>query len=417
MIAHGGQGVDAKAERRGICRMVKKPGSGKPELKTDTRLVTGGRDPFSYHGFVNPPVHHASTVLYPTADDMLANRGRYHYGRRGTPTSEALEQAMAEIEGPACAGVALAPSGLAAISSTLLSVASAGDHILVSDSVYEPTRILCNTVLKRLGIETTFYDPLIAEGIAELCKSETRLVFVEAPGSQSFEMQDVPAIAAAAHAKGALVAMDNTWATPLHFRALDFGVDLSIQAGTKYIAGHADVMIGMVAANSAAWPQLHKTVGTLGLCVGPDDIYLTLRGLRTLGVRLARHQESGLKIARWMQQRPEVARVLYPPLESDPGHAIWQRDFSGACGLFAVVLKPAPDAGIRAFLDAVKLFGLGYSWGGFESLVIPFDCTKYRTATQWVPGGPTLRFHVGLEDSQDLIADLERAFAALAAAR
>jgi cystathionine beta-lyase len=211
--------------------------------------------------------------------------------------------------------------------------------------------------------------------------------------------------------------MDNTWATPLHFRALDFGVDLSIQAGTKYIAGHADVMIGMVAANAAAWPQLHKTVGTLGLCVGPDDIYLALRGLRTLGVRLARHQESGLKIARWMEARPEIARVLYPPLESDPGHALWQRDFTGGCGLFAVVLKPVPDTTIRAFLDALKLFGLGYSWGGFESLVIPFDCTKYRTATQWTPGGPTLRFHAGLEDASDLIADLERGFAAMAAAR
>jgi cystathionine beta-lyase len=397
--------------------MVKKPDSDKPELKPDTRLVTGGRDPFSYHGFVNPPVYHASTVLYRSADDMLSSRGRYHYGRRGTPTSDALEQAIAEIEGPACAGVALVPSGLAAISSALLSVASAGDHILVSDSVYEPTRVLCDSVLKRLGIETTYYDPLIGAGIAKLFKPNTRLVFVEAPGSQSFEMQDVPAITATAHAMGALVAMDNTWATPLYFRALDFGVDLSIQAGTKYIAGHADVMIGMIAANSAAWPQLHKTVGTLGLCVGPDDIYLTLRGLRTLGVRLARHRESGLTIARWMQQRPEVVRVLYPPLESDPGHALWQRDFSGACGLFAVVLKPVPDAAIRAFLDALKLFGMGYSWGGFESLVIPFDCTKYRTATQWAPGGPTLRFHIGLEDTGDLIADLERGFAALSAAR
>src|SRR5829696_6217232 len=259
MIPHKGQGVDAKAQARGICRMAKKPDDGKPELKADTRLVTGGRNPFSYHGFVNPPVYHASTVLYPTADDMLANRGRYHYGRRGTPTSEALEQAMAEIEGPACASVALVPSGLAAISFALLSAASAGDHILVSDSVYEPTRILCNSVLKRLGIDTTYYDPLIGGGIATLFKSNTRLVFLESPGSLSFEMQDVPAIAAAAHAKGALVAMDNTWATPLHFRALDFGVDLSIQAGTKYIAGHADVMIGMIAANSSAWPQLHKT--------------------------------------------------------------------------------------------------------------------------------------------------------------
>jgi cysteine-S-conjugate beta-lyase len=417
MIAHNGQGVDAKAEARGICRMAKKPDDGKPELKADTRLVTGGRDPFSYHGFVNPPVYHASTVLYPTADDMLSSRGPYHYGRRGTPTSQALEQAMAEIEGPACAGVALVPSGLAAISFALLSAASAGDHILVSDSVYEPTRILCNSVLKRLGIETTYYDPLIGAGIAALFKSNTRVVFLESPGSLSFEMQDVPAIAAAAHAKGALVAMDNTWATPLYFRALDFGVDLSIQAGTKYIAGHADVMIGMIAANSSAWPQLHKTVGTLGLCVGPDDIYLALRGLRTLGVRLKRHQESGLKIARWMQGRAEVVRVLYLALENDPGHALWQRDFSGACGLFSVVLKPAPDAAIRAFLDALKLFGMGYSWGGFESLVIPFDCTNCRTATRWAPGGPTLRFHVGLEDTDDLIADLERGFAALAAAR
>jgi cysteine-S-conjugate beta-lyase len=396
--------------------MAKEPDGTKPELKPDTRLVTGGRDPFSYHGFVNPPVHHASTVLYRSADDMLSNRGRYHYARRGTPTSEALQQAMAEIEGPACAGVVLVPSGLAAISSALLSATSAGDHILVSDSVYEPTRILCNTLLKRLGIETSYYDPLIGAGITTLFKPNTRLVFMESPGSLSFEMQDVPAIAAAAHAKGALVAMDNTWATPLYFRALDFGVDLSIQAGTKYIAGHADVMIGMIAAAAAAWPRLHHTVGTLGLCVGPDDIYLTLRGLRTLGVRLARHQESGLKIARWMQARPEVARVIYPPLETDPGHALWQRDFSGACGLFTVVLKPVSDTAVRAFLDGFKLFGLGYSWGGFESLVIPFDCTKYRAATQWTPGGPTLRFHVGLENADDLIADLERGFAALAAA-
>jgi cysteine-S-conjugate beta-lyase len=417
MIGHDGQGVDAKGEGRGICRMVKKPDSGKPEMKADTRLVTGGRDPFSYYGFINPPVYHASTMLYRSADDMLAGRGRYQYGRRGTPTSEALEQAMAQIEGPSCAGVALVPSGLAAISTTMLSAVNAGDHVLVTDSVYEPTRILCNTVLKRLGIETTYYDPLIGAGIAELFKSNTRLVFLESPGSLSFEMQDVPAIAAAAHARGALVAMDNTWATPLYFRALDFGVDLSIQAGTKYVGGHADVMIGMISANEAAWPQLHKTVGTLGLCVGPDDIYLALRGLRTLGVRLRRHYESGLKIARWMQERPEVARVLYPPLDSDPGHALWQRDFSGACGLFSVVLKPAPDAGIRAFLDALKLFGLGYSWGGFESLVIPFNCTKCRTATQWAPGGPSLRFHIGLEDTGDLIADLEGGFAALSAAR
>lgn len=397
--------------------MAKKPDQGKSELKRDTQLVTGGRDSFAYHGFVNPPVYHASTLLYRSADDLLAGRGRYQYGRRGTPTSEALQQAMAEIEGPACAGVALVPSGLNAVSMAILSVVGAGDHILVSDSVYEPTRIYCDSVLKRLDVETTYYDPLIGAGIAALCKPNTRLVFLESPGSLTFEMQDVPAIAAAAHAKGALVAMDNTWATPVHFRALDFGVDLSIQAGTKYIGGHADVMIGMISANAGAWPKLHKIIGTMGLCVGPDDMYMSLRGLRTLGVRLKHHQQSGLKIARWMQERPEVARVLYPPLESDPGHALWQRDFSGGCGLFSVVLKPVSDAAVRAFLDAVKLFGLGYSWGGFESLVIPFDCAKVRTATRWAPGGPTLRFHVGLEDPADLIADLERGFAALAAAR
>ncbi len=390
--------------------------SSKPELKPDTRLVTGGRDPFAYHGFVNPPVYHASTVLYRTAEDLMANRGRYHYGRRGTPTSEALEMAVAGIEGPACAGVALAPSGLAAISSALLAVAGSGDHILVSDSVYQPTRVLCDTVLKRLGIETAYYDPLVGGAIIGLFKPNTRAVFVETPGSQSFEMQDIPAIAASAHALGARVVMDNTWATPLYFRALDAGVDLSIQAGTKYLSGHADVMIGTVAANAAAWPRLKETVGTLGLCVGPDDMYLAMRGLRTLGVRLARHQESGLRVARWLAARPEVLRVLHPALESDPGHAIWRRDFSGACGLFAIVLQPVSEAAICAFLNALGLFGLGYSWGGYESLAIPFDCSGYRTATQWAPGGSTLRFHIGLEDVDDLIADLERGFAALAAA-
>jgi cystathionine beta-lyase len=391
-------------------------GGDKPELKPDTRIVTGGRDPFANHGFVNPPVYHASTVLYPTAEDVFANRSRYQYGRRGTPTTEALQDAIAGLEGPACKGVALLPSGLAAISSALLAAAGAGDHILVSDSVYDPTRKLCDTVLKRLGIETTYYDPLIGSGIGALFKPNTRAVFTEAPGSQTFEMQDIPAIAAVAHAKGALVLMDNTWATPLYFRALDAGVDLSIQAGTKYIGGHADVMIGTVSANAAAWPRLHETVGTLGLCVGPDDIYLTLRGFRTLSVRLARHQESGLRVARWFATRPEVSRVLHPALESDPGHAIWKRDFTGACGLFSVVLKPAPQAALIAFLNALKLFGMGYSWGGYESLVIPFNCARYRTATQWNPEGPALRFHVGLEDVDDLIGDLERGFAAMGAA-
>jgi cysteine-S-conjugate beta-lyase len=394
--------------------MTKKPDA---PTKPETRLVTGGRDPASHHGFVNPPVYHASTVLYADAEDLIAHRSRYQYGRRGTPTSEALEKALAELEGPDCAGVALLPSGLSAIATAFLAVVGAGDHILVSDSVYRPTRIFCDSVLKRLGVETSYYDPLAGAGIGRLFKPNTRAVFIETPGSQSFEMQDVPAIAQSAHANKAVVLMDNTWATPLYFRAFDKGVDLVIQAGTKYIGGHSDLMLGAVAANSATWPRLHDTVGTMGLCVGPDDIYLGLRGLRTLGVRLARHQQSALAIARWLAARPEVLRVLHPALESDPGHAIWRRDFSGASGLFSVVLNPVPDAAVYAFLNALTLFGMGFSWGGYESLVICFDCADYRTATAWAPGGPTLRFHIGLEDVGDLTADLERGFAALAAAR
>lgn len=398
--------------------MTKKPDfhSPLPPLDPQTRIVTGGREPFEHFGFVNPPVYHGSTVLYRTAADLVAHRGRYQYGRRGTPTSEALEKALAGLEGPACAGVALLPSGLAAISTALLSVLKAGDHLLVSDSVYRPTRTFCDGALTRLGIETTYYDPLIGAGIAKLFRPNTRAVFVEAPGSQSFDMPDVPAIAAQAHAQGATVLMDNTWATPLFFRALDHGVDLSIQAGTKYIVGHSDVMLGTVSATAACAPRLKETVTTYGLCVGPDDVYLGLRGLRTMAVRLDRHQQSGIEVARWLAARPEVSRVLHPALETDPGHAIWQRDFTGASGLFSVVLKPASERAVYAFLDALTLFGMGFSWGGYESLVILFDCTDYRTATRWQPEGPTLRFHVGLEKVSDLIADLERGFAALAAA-
>jgi len=394
--------------------MAKAP---KGPLKPETQLVTTGRDTEGQYGFVNPAVYHASTVLYPTAEDQVAHRSRYQYGRRGTPTSEALEGALRAIEGDACAGVALMPSGLAAISTALLSVTGSGDHILVTDSVYRPTRNFCDGLLKRMGVETTYYDPLIGTDIGRLFKPNTKVVFVEAPGSQSFEMQDIPAIAKVAHGRDALVLMDNTWATPLYFRALDKGVDLSIQAGTKYIGGHSDVMIGCVSANAASLPALKAAMNLLGLCVGPDDMFLALRGLRTLAVRLARHYQSGLTVARWLSQRPEVARVLYPALEGDPGHAIWKRDFTGACGLFSIVLKPTPEKAVHAFMNALQLFGMGYSWGGFESLVILFDCSEYRTATKWSPGGPTLRFHVGLEDVGDLIADLDRGFAAMATAR
>ena len=387
------------------------------ELKPDTLLTTGGRDPFAQHGYVNTPVYHASTLLYPTAEDYVAHRGRYQYGRRGTPTSEALETAIQTLDGPACAAVALLPSGLAALSSALLAVLRNGDHLLVTDSVYLPTRKFCDTVLERLGVTTTYYDPLIGGGIAGLIGPNTRAVFVEAPGSLTFETQDIPAIAAAAHARGALVLMDNTWAGPLYFRALEKGVDLAIISGTKYFGGHSDVMLGTVSANAAAAAALKDYVGLAGLCVGPDDMFLGLRGLRTMGVRLARHQESGLKVARWLRDRPEVARVLHPALDTDPGHAIWRRDFTGACGLFSFILKPMPQKVAYAFLNALTLFGMGASWGGYESLAIPFDVSACRTATRWAPGGPAIRLHIGLEDVSDLIADLERGFAAMAVAR
>jgi cysteine-S-conjugate beta-lyase len=278
----------------------------KPKRHQDTKVVTGGRDPAAYHGFVNPPVYHASTVLYPSADDFAARRARYQYGRRGTPTTEALESAIQELEGPQCAGVSLLPSGLAAISAALLSVLQAGDHVLVTDSAYGPTRAFCDQILSRFGITTTYYDPLIGDAIAGLMQPNTRVLFLESPGSLSFEMQDVPALAAAAHAKGALVLMDNTWATPLYFRALESGIDLSIQAGTKYIGGHSDVMLGTVSANAATVAALRKTVYLNGWCVGPDDVYLGQRGLRTLAVRLDRHYQSGVAVAKWLEQRPEI---------------------------------------------------------------------------------------------------------------
>jgi len=389
---------------------------GPNPLRAETTLATAGRDTKAQKGFVNPPVVHGSTVLYPTADDLHAHRGEFQYGRHGTPTTRALQEALMALEGPQCAGVGLAPSGLSAISTTLLAVLKAGDHVLVCDNVYRPSRNFCNGMLARYGVEVGYFDPLIGGRIADLFRPNTRAVLVEAPGSQSLEMPDVPAIAAVAHARGALVIDDNTWATPLYHRSLDQGVDISLQAATKYIGGHSDIMFGTISANAKAWPVVAEAIRLLGVCAGPDDVFLALRGLRTLAVRLARHHQSGLELARWLATRPEVLRVLHPALETDPGHAIWKRDFSGASGLFSVVLKPAPQGAVDALLDTVRLFGMGYSWGGFESLVIPFDCDSYRTATVWAPGGPTLRLHVGLEDVEDLKADLARGFAAFNAA-
>ena len=396
---------------------MNKPDGGKPAhagLKPETLVTVGGRNPHAHHGYVNTPVYHASTLLYETAEDYLGRRGRYSYGRRGTPTSEALETAIREIEGPACAGVALLPSGLAAISTALLSVLKSGDHLLVSDSAYGPTRKFCDSTLKQFGVTTTYYDPLIGGDIGKLMRPNTTAVFCESPGSLTFEMQDIPAIAEVAHAKGAVVLADNTWAGPLYCRALEKGVDLSIQSGTKYIGGHSDLMLGTVSANQQTVQRLKDTAYGMGLCVGPDDMNLGLRGLRTLAVRLARHYQSGVTVAKWFEQRPEVLKVFHPALPSHPGHAIWKRDFTGASGLFSIVLQPAPDHAVHAPLNTLKLFGMGYSWGGFESLALQPDLSD-RVAAKAPAEGPVIRLQIGLEDVSDLKEDIERGFAAVEA--
>ena len=379
-----------------------------------TRLVHAGRDPSAQHGFVNTPIYRGSTVLFPTYDDLKHRRGRYDYGTSGTPTTDSLTQAWSELAG--AAGTVLTPSGLAALTVALMAVVSAGDHLLVSDSAYRPTRIFCDGVLKRFGVEVEYYDPLVGAGIGALMRGNTKAVLVEAPGSQSFEMQDVPAIAEIVHARGAAVIMDNTWATPLLFPPHARGVDIAVEAGTKYLSGGSDLLLGLTSANEKYWPALHRTFEHFAMCAGPEDVFLALRGLRTMALRLREHGTQGLAMAQWLQARPEVARVLHPALPDDPGHAIWKRDFSGASGLFGVILKPAPERAVAAMLDGLELFGMGFSWGGFESLVIPFDCRAYRTATNWNPGGPGLRFHIGLEDVSDLQADLDAGFSRLRAA-
>ena len=380
-----------------------------------TRLVHTGRDASEQFGFVNPPIVRGSTVLFPDVASLTSGDARYTYGRHGSPTVRLLEEAIAELEGGAL--TRMAPSGLAAISAALLAFVEAGDHILVTDSVYRPTRRFCDRVLSRLGVDTEYYDPLIGEDIKGLMRDNTRLVFTESPGSHSFEMQDIPAIATEAHARGAWVLTDNTWATPLYYKPFDHGVDVSIQAATKYIVGHSDAMLGAMTANDGAANRIEAIHTDLGVCPGPEDCSLALRGLRTMDVRLERHQASGLEIARWLAARPEVARVLHPALPDDPGHAIWKRDYTGASGLFSVVLHPASREAVAAMLDSLKLFGLGFSWGGFESLVVPSDPTPHRTATIWNAEGPALRFHIGLEHVDDLKADLAAGFECLNAHR
>ncbi|WP_036260610.1 cystathionine beta-lyase [Methylocapsa aurea] len=377
-------------------------------LKNRTKLVHAGRRPSDQHGFVNTPIYRGSTVLYPTFEDIRAHKARFTYGTKGTPTTEALEGAWTELSG--AAGTVLAPSGLAAVTLALFAAVKAGDHILVTDSVYGPTRLFCGTVLARMGVETTYYDPLIGASIEALIRPNTSVIFLETPGSQSFELQDVPAIAAAAQARGICAILDNTWATPLFFPPHARGMDMAIEAGTKYLSGHSDLLLGLVSANARWFPRLRATYDAFAMCPGPEDVFLALRGLRTLDLRLREAERQGLDLARWLAGRPEIVQVLHPALPSCPGHALWKRDFLGSSGLFSALLAPCSDAALAAMLDGLKLFGMGYSWGGFESLVIPFDCRSYRSATVWSPPGPALRFSVGLEDIEDLKDDLDQGF-------
>lgn len=379
----------------------------------NTRLAHSGHDPSDFFGFVQPPVVHASTVLFPDADTMANRTQRYTYGTRGTPTSDALCAAIDELEGSA--GTIAVPSGLAAVVVPLLAFLSAGDHVLIVDSVYNPTRRFADTMLARLGVEVEYYVPEIGAEIEKLMKPNTKVVWTESPGSNTFEMQDIPAIAKAARARGAVTMMDNTWATPLYFRPLDHGVDISVHAATKYPGGHSDVLLGTVSANAACWERLHDTFLTLGVCAGPDDVYQVQRGLKTMGVRLERHQKSALEIAQWLEGRPEVAQVLHPALPSFSGHGIWKRDFSGSSGLFSFVLAGGDREQAHAFLDALEIFGLGYSWGGHESLAVHVYLGD-RTVAKGNYEGPVIRLQIGLEDPADLIADIEKGLAAARAA-
>jgi cystathionine beta-lyase len=395
-------------------------GPAPPEQGFSTRLAHVGRADKRSGGFVNPAVHRGSTVLYPSMADRQRTQGKARaleqsliYGLMGTPTHFALEDAIAEIEGGSRCQIV--GSGLAAITTPLLAYLSTGQHCLVPDSVYGPTRTFCNAMLVRMGIETTYYDPCIEPaGLEALLRANTTVLFVESPGSHTFEVQDVPALAEVAHAHGARVLMDNTWG--IHFfQPFRHGVDVSIQAATKYIGGHSDLMLGAVTVNSAQdWERVRLTALELGQYASPDDCWLALRGLRTLSVRLERQMQSGLAVAAWLAERPEVKLVLHPALPGAPGHALWRRDFTGACGLFGVVLQPAfSRQAVHALVESLDLFGIGASWGGYESLVLPTRDSIRRSAGTGDFGGPMLRLHIGLEDPADLIADLARGLGVL----
>lgn len=378
--------------------------------KTDTYLVTGGRRKEWSHGVVNPPVYRASTCLFETYAELRERSAdpsakKLFYGRKGTPTQWSLEEALTELEGGE--GTMLYPSGIAAITGAILACVRAGDHILITDSAYEPTRTFANGLLRQMGIETTYYEPMVGASIEELFRENTSLVITEAPGSLTFEVQDLPAIIGAAKKRDLYVIVDNTWATPLLLNPLKMGADISVHACTKYIGGHSDIMLGSATANKRAFKALQRTAYQLGQTCSPDDAFLASRGLRTLGVRLKAHEENALKVAAWLRERPEVAMVLHPAFEECPGHDIWARDFAGSSGLFSIVLKGGDYPDTAALVDEMELFKMGFSWGGYESLILPSDPNGSRSATTWVAEGPLVRLHIGLEDTDDLIADLE----------
>jgi len=376
--------------------------------RDETKLIEGGRRPEWTQGIVSPAVWRASTVLFPNCAAIGSRRkvdGELYYGRHGTPTQWALAEALTELE-PGAEGTMLYPSGAAAVAGALMSVLKPGDELLMVDSAYEPTRAFCDQMLGGMGIATRYYDPLIGEGIAGLITPATAAIFLESPGSLTFEVQDVPAIVRVAKERGIVTLMDNTWATPLFFPAIAAGVDLSILAATKYVVGHSDTMLGAVTAGPGRYAALKRTAQLFGQHVSPDDAWLGSRGLRTMAVRLKAHEANALAVARWLEGRPEVARVLHPALPSCPGHDLWKRDFKGSSGLFSIVLNGGDAAARAALIDGLEHFGIGFSWGGFESLAIPIDPARIRTATRWEEG-PAVRLHIGLEHPDDLIADLE----------
>jgi cystathionine beta-lyase len=388
-------------------------------MRDETKLIHAGREPEKFEGAVNTPVFHASTIVSGSVQEYHQKRKAWYnevpgtyYGRFGTPTIDGLQDAIAGLEGGhRCV---LYPSGLAACAGAMLAFLATGDHLLMTDSVYGPSRNFARGTLRRYGVNTSFFDPVVGSGIEKLLQPNTRVIYLESPGSLTFEVQDVPAIAEVAHRHGITVIIDNTWGTPLYFKPFAHGVDVSVQAATKYIVGHSDAMLGAVTCTKDAWPALRRSTYELGQTAGPDDVYLGQRGLRTMAVRLKQHWHTGLALAEWLERQPEVERVLHPALPSHPGHALWKRDFVGACGLFGVVLKGGiPEHALAALIDGLDLYAIGASWGGFESLIVPFDASEVRSATKWPYPGPCFRVHAGLEHVDDLIADLDAGFGRL----